>query len=149
MTIRFHWGVGITLVYIAFALGTLSVVALATSTRVDLVSEDYYQRALTFDRQIEASARGQSAGVRIALEAEPRRQLVLEFPDATLPVTSGVITLYRASGSSSDRSWPLALDPAGRQSLPLDSLQSGHWLAQLRWIRDGRDAYIEQEIVIP
>ena len=149
MKIRVHWGVGISLVYAAFALGTLSVVALATSTHVDLVSEDYYQRALTFDQQLEAAARGRAADTRISVVTAPHPQLVFELPPSSAPDGGGTITLYRASASSGDRSWPLGLDPAGRQSLPLEGMAPGHWLAQVRWTREGRDYYVEREIVLP
>jgi len=150
MTIRWNWGIAMALVYALFAAGTLSVVMLASATGADLVSDDYYQRALTFDRQIEAAARGQVAGVSLVMDttiASPR--LTVAFPSNGPVPTSGAVTLYRAADGRNDRSFPLSVDTARRQVIELRGVPTGHWTVQLSWQAAGVDYYMEQEIVTP
>ena len=150
MKIRFNWGVGVALVYIAFVMGTVSVVILASTRHVDLVSEDYYQRSLSFDRQIDADERGRAAGVHLEIEASGARpRLVVTFPGTSPMVARGTVTFYRPSGSRDDRTVPLRLDVHRQQSVDLAGLPSGHWQAQLRWVAGGQDHYLQQNIVTP
>jgi hypothetical protein len=150
MKIRINWGLGIALVYAAFAAGTLSVVILASTRHVDLVSEDYYQRSLSVDRQIAADERGRAAGVIIAIdEAGGGPRLDVAFPAGATAVTRGTVALYRASGSANDRVYPLKLDDTGRQSIDLSGVATGHWQVQLRWIAADQEYYIEHGVVTP
>jgi hypothetical protein len=150
MTVRWNWGLGMALVYAVFATGTVSVVILASATRVDLVSDDYYERALTFDRHLEAADRGQASGVTLNLESPSNvSQLVVCFPEVTTPHGDGSLMLYRASAAGSDRTFPLRVDSNGRGTVSLADLPSGRWIAQLSWTAHGQDYYVEKAITIP
>jgi nitrogen fixation protein FixH len=151
MKLRFHWGAGISLVYAAFAAGTISMVAIASSAHVDLVSSDYYERSLTFDRHIAAVERGATVDLTVALESTPAgATLVLGWPRNTFAaIGSGTVTLYRPSSSGADRAVSIAVDESGRQSLPLAGLPSGKYVLQVAWTAQGLEYYTEREVVVP
>lgn len=150
MTVRFNWGLGISLVYVAFAAGTLTMVAIASQTRVDLVTQDYYARSLAVDDQIAAVANGRASGATIAVDrptGEPARLVVTWGPD--VQSAQGTLTLYRPSGSAADRVVPVAVAPGGAAIVPMADVPAGRWQAQLRWTSGGRDFYVEHDIVVP
>jgi nitrogen fixation protein FixH len=150
MKLRFNWGVGIALVYTAFAMGTVSVVILASTQHVDLVSDDYYERSLTFDNAIEAAERGIASGATLDVDANgPFARLLIAFPEGRPFPSTGALTLYRASGSASDRVFPIAPDATGHQAIDLRGVPAGHWTAKMTWTAATKDYYLEREIVTP
>ena len=56
MKLHWHWGTRIALVYVLFASGTITMVAIAMRQPVDLVSPDYYERSLAVDARAVALA---------------------------------------------------------------------------------------------
>lgn len=149
MSIRFNWGIAMAMVYTVFASGTVGVVILSATRHADLVSDDYYERSITFDRDIAAAARGRESGVDLAVENTPVRRLSVTFPRDTAPTADGTVTLYRPSSAASDQHLPLDVDASGRATIPLDRVAAGHWTAKLAWTAGGQDYYLESEIVIP
>jgi hypothetical protein len=149
MTLRFNWGTGVALVYAAFAAGTMSMVALASTSRVDLVSEDYYARSLTVDQRIAAVDNGTRAITALdVITSDGQAQLVLHLARPIPADAHGTLTWYRPSSAAADRTMPL-----GRTTLmnpvPLTGLTSGRWRAQLQWTAAGQDFYVEREVELP
>jgi nitrogen fixation protein FixH len=150
MRIHLNWGVGITIVYTLFALGTVGVVAFAMTQPVDLVSDDYYEQSLVYDQRIAAIENGDALGpaVVVAIEAGTR-SLRVELPVADASRAHGEVNLYRPSTIGADRTFALALDAAGTQRIPLTGLASGIWRARLRWTEGSRTFYREQVVTVP
>ena len=150
MAMRFNWGTGITLVYVTFALGTLSMVGLAVSLPTELVSEDYYGQSLTYDRRLAALERADALGNALAVDVDARaRALVVHVPADAADDARGRVTFYRPSTATADRSVALALDQAGNARLPIGDLAAGVWHIRLEWESRGRAFYREQRVVLP
>jgi hypothetical protein len=150
MSIRFNWGMGVTLVYAAFAAGTLSMVALASSTHVDLVSDDYYARSLTVDQRLAATALGEEAVADLGIVTSPDHSpaLAIHFRVPPGSDSRGTLTWYRPSSSGADRTVSLTAE-ALTAPISLAGLAGGRWRAQVQWTSDGRDHYVEREVDIP
>jgi nitrogen fixation protein FixH len=148
MTMKFHWGVAVALFYAAFALSTVGFVVYALSLDVDLVSDDYYARALGHDAHMQAVANGRALGAAISVTVEPGR-LDVRLPPAMAARVRGTATLYRAAHASADRTVALVPAPDGTQIIPTDGLTPGQWRLQVRWSADGRDYYVERDIRLP
>jgi nitrogen fixation protein FixH len=149
MTRRWHWGVGITLVYATFATGTIGFVAFAMQQHVDLVSADYYPQSLMHDDRMAATARAAALGDAFSITVEPgARHLAIAWP-ARMRVDAGRITLYRASDAGADRSITLSRDPHGRQILALDGLARGAWTVRVDWTAGGESFFAERRIMLP
>lgn len=149
MTGRWHWGVGITLVYATFATGTIGFVAFAMQQQVDLVSADYYPQSLVHDARMAASARAAALGDAFSITMEPgARNLAIVWP-ASMRVDAGRITLYRASDAGADRSITVSPDPQGRQMLPLADLARGAWIVRVDWTSGGESFFAERRITLP
>jgi nitrogen fixation protein FixH len=146
---RWHWGVGITLVYVAFATGTVGFVIFAMRQQVDLVSADYYPQSLVHDARMAATARAAALGEAFAVAAAPdARTLAVTWPQ-DMRVDTGQITLYRASDARSDRSIPVAPDPRGRQVVALGDIERGAWIVRVDWTAGGETFFAERRIVLP
>lgn len=148
MRIRWNWGTGIALVYVAFATATTGFVAFAMSRPVDLVSADYYEQSLRLDARMAAERNANALNPAPAIDLSGPRTLTVVLPPAHAASATGTVTLYRPSDARADRVRPLALDTAGRQEIPLDAVAPGRWIVQLRWSAAGLSYYIESPIFV-
>ena len=121
MKLHVSWGVGIALVYSAFAAATLGFVVFAAEQKIDLVSADYYQRSLDQDQRAAASANAAALHDAVAVQLTDGRTLTIVWP-AEPRVTSGSIRLYRPSDSGADRL--IAAAPAADSSQTIESPRS-------------------------
>ena len=149
MRLRINWGVGIAAVYTIFATGTLTFAWFAMRQPVDLVSGDYYQRAIAHDAQRAAIERGLTLGSDLEFgQWADGRRLAVMWKSAKSSPREGTITLYRASNPAWDRHWPVTIDSEGRQVLDLADLPAGEWLVQLRWIASDGEYYVERPVTV-
>ena len=144
-----NWGVAVAVVYVLFAASTLGFVGFAMSRPVQLVSPDYYERALQHDRRAAAAENARGLGSRLRVELDARAGAI----DVTLPPDAaagarGSVTLYRPSDARADRAIPLALDTAGRQRVPVAALARGRWLVRIDWVANGRAYFHETDLVL-
>ena len=113
---RINWGHGIAAIYTTFACSTLGFVLFAVGHPAELVSADYYQRSIAHDSR--AAARDRAAALGDRLEARViGDHIAIAIPASRSGPITGRATLYRASNSGLDRSWPLVLDGEGRQAV--------------------------------
>jgi nitrogen fixation protein FixH len=149
MTRRWHWGIGITLVYAVFATGTVGFVVFAMQQQIDLVSPDYYPQSLAHDARMAATARAAGLGDAFSITMEPgARDLAIVWP-AGMRVDAGRIMLYRASNAGADRSITASPDPRGRQVLPLGDLERGAWIVRVDWTGGSESFFAERRIMLP
>jgi len=149
MRISLNWGTGIAVAYTAFAAVTTGFVTFAMGRSVDLVSVDYYARSLRQNQRMEAERNTGALGRELSVEWSGARAIVLSLPSVHAASATGTITFYRPSDAAADRSLPLAVDRAGRQQIPLDTLARGRWLLQVEWSAAGRTYYFEEPVVVP
>jgi hypothetical protein len=150
MKLTWNWGLGIALVYATFAGGTMTMVAIASSHHVDLVSADYYERSLAVDAHMSAVENGRGAGVRIEVEPSAGGPLLaVTWPVEAGGAMNGTITLYRPSSVAADRVVAVGPDAAGRQTMTLTGVAAGRWQVQVYWTRGGREFYVERDVITP
>jgi len=135
---RLHWGLAVAAVYTLFAGSTLGFVVFAVSHPVELVSADYYERALAHDARHAALARAASLGSAVQVAVDPGGSaVVIALPAAHAATAKGLVTLYRPSDVHADRVVAVAPDEAGRQRVPLAGLARGRWLVRVDWTAAG------------
>ncbi len=147
MTIRFNWGTGITLSYVAFAVATTGFVVFAMGRPVALVRGDYYAESLRQDQHMQAVQNARDLGAAVSIVGVDDRHVMLSLPSGQARSARGTVTLYRASDPGADRVLELAPGVDGRQPVSLSGLVAGHWLVQVRWRAGGRDYYVEQPVI--
>ncbi|MBZ0111810.1 MAG: FixH family protein [Thermoanaerobaculia bacterium] len=143
------WPVGLVLFLCCILAGVVSFSIFAHRQAVDLVTEDYYQKEIAFQQQIERQQR------TAQLEDRPEWVLDLESRTATLSFEAstipdrGELHLYRPSSSALDLTVPVALDSNSSQRVDLAELSPGLWIAQLTWTSGSEDYYHEERWNLP
>jgi hypothetical protein len=142
---KFNWGWGIAIVYVAFAIGMLSLVYMATRNKVELVREDYYAEELKHQDHIEKVQRARALPTPLSWNVGDA-QIELQFP--TTDKTIAKVLFYKASDSSKDVTVSCEADSLGRCLLPTDKLVSGVYKMQVDWEANGATYYQEGTINI-
>jgi hypothetical protein len=149
-TTRNLWPLGIVLTLVLFVLGTVTLVVMACSQRVDLVSPDYYERELKFQGQIDSAERTHRSASRasVAYDAAGRCITVSLPADLAGHDISGRIELYRPSAAGMDRTVSLAPDAKGVQRLDAAGLAPGLWKVRVSWTVERQDYFLDEKVVV-
>jgi hypothetical protein len=142
---KFNWGWGIALVYIAFAIGILSLAYKASTYQIELVREDYYAEELKHQEHIDKVQRARTLPDTVRWEIS-KTQIQLQFP--TAEKTKAKILFYKASDSSKDVTISCEPDSVGRCTLSTEKLTSGVYNMQVDWETNGATYYQEGTINI-
>jgi hypothetical protein len=146
---RNPWPIGIVLIFILFFAGVAAVIIIASRQSDSLVSENYYERELKYQDQINAAARAKNAGAVVRLDAASGKILVTIPAEQVKQNLSGQMIFYRASSSEMDKEIKLQPDAGGLQAVDVSGLADGPWLVRVRWSAGGQDYYLEQKITLP
>ncbi|MDX1332673.1 MAG: FixH family protein [Robiginitalea sp.] len=137
---KFNWGTGIVLAFIAFIAFILYFVVLSfrdPASNHDLVTEDYYRKELTYQKDLDASRNLEEfgGGVSATITDEGLR---IAFPEAMEPEKiEGTVSLYRPSNKQLDFETPIQL--SNKQLLiPKSRLLDGRWDIRVYWTYEGK-----------
>ena len=145
---KFNWGTGIVLSFVAFILFILYFVVLSfrdPESNHDLVTEDYYKQELNFQQDLDAARNLNESGERILVE-KTGEGLRVEFPTAfAADKITGTVSLYRPSNKQLDFNTPIQLSE--RQLLiPKSRLLDGRWDIRIEWTYQGTPYLYKQKL---
>jgi nitrogen fixation protein FixH len=144
---KFNWGTGIAIFYGLFVL--VLVIAVIRSTGIDnsLVTDDYYQKDLEYQTQIDkqVNARGLSTDLAIRY-SDPDHAVQFSFPK-DLGAISGKILFFRPSNAALDFETDIQTDENFELIIPTRELLPGLWKVKVDWSAGGRDFYKEETII--
>jgi hypothetical protein len=141
------WPLGIMLAFALFFAGTLSLVVMACSHKMDLVSSDYYEREIKYETHLDRLRRTGSQASIVYDRAARRIAIGLPRASSGLPL-SGWVELYRPSAAELDRRYPLSLDAQGVHSVDARELSPGLWKVRVSWNATGQDFFAEQSVIV-
>ena len=139
---RLNWAMGITAIYLIFALVMIGLVLFSTTQRVELVSQNYYENEIKYQSHIETVKRTQE------LKEKPiwnirKDKIEILFPASIDERTiSGTYKFYRPSNSGADFTIPVKLIQHS-QNVDIAKLIKGMWKLQISWRMNGIDYYDE------
>lgn len=146
---RNWWPVAITSFFVAAIIFILSFIVWSIRQREDLVSNDYYEREVRYQSQLDSMNRSQGVAARTVVTFEPTQQtIVITLPEAQKTGMTGSIHLYRPSDARLDRELPLALSTDGTQRLDAKSLPDGLWKVRVKWNVGGQDYFLDQPVIV-
>ncbi|MEM7390883.1 MAG: FixH family protein [Verrucomicrobiota bacterium] len=144
------WPWIITGILVAFAMGMGGLIVMAVSSPFELVYDDYYERELAYQEQIDREQRtlalAEQPTVRYDATAEAIR---IRFPESLPSVDAGEVEVYRASARAMDRLLPLDLGESGTFEISRGAMVSGLWSIRLRWTMDGRGYFQKTALMLP
>ncbi len=149
MKTKLNWGWGIALVYIFFALVTLSFVIFTRFHKMDLVTKDYYEEELKYEEQINRQKRTHALANGLEWEfARAANTVILKFPPELLDQSiTGTIMFFRPSDATQDNVIPIALSEEGHQLVNVAQLSAGMWRMKIFW-NVGEQEYYNEDILI-
>mgnify|MGYP001813464452 FL=1 len=145
---KFNWGTGIVLAFVAFIIFILYFVVLSfrdPASNHDLVTDDYYQKELKYQDDLDAAKNLEVAGsgMRVALVEDG---LQIGFPEYMEPSKiKGTVSLYRPSNKQLDFKTPIQLSE--RQLLiPKSRLLDGRWDIRVEWMYEDKPYLYQHKI---
>jgi nitrogen fixation protein FixH len=144
------WPLGIIVTFALFFTGTVGLVVMAFSQKVDLVSPDYYEQELKFQGRIDRVERTRNAASQatVAYDAGGKCITVSLPADQAGHEVSGRIELYRPSASGLDRAVKLEPDTNGVQRVDAAGMVPGLWKVRVSWTVEHQDYYFDQKVVV-
>ncbi len=146
-----NWGWKITLTFILFATFILVMVISMLTSKVDLVSDSYYQKEIVYQKQIESLKNANDLPVKNVFTFDPQTALLeLQLPEQMQAIeVQGEVLFFRPSQKLLDYKVPLMVDQSGKQQFSLQGKVPGFWKAQLSFTYLGKSYFIEKELMLP
>jgi hypothetical protein len=138
-----NWGYKIAVFFGAFVLITTGVTVYLMNQKVDVVTENYYEKELKYQDQIDKITRTRALKESVEI-TNTGKELIIKFPN--LPdknQNKDLISLYRPSDDSKDVKIPVQTDTSRTQVVSIDRLVRGYWKVKINWTSGGSEYYFE------
>jgi hypothetical protein len=125
------WGWGIAIVYGLFLIVTIGSAIYTTTLDYFLVSEDYYQKGIDYQDQIDKVKRTSELVESVSWLYNPNTQVVqFQYP---VELSSGKVVFYRPSNSNLDRYVKIEKGVDNQQIINIRNWQKGYWKIKVDW----------------
>jgi hypothetical protein len=138
-----NWGYRIAIGFTAFCLVTIGVTIYLMNQKVDIVTDNYYEKELKYQEQLDKVARTRALKESVEI-TNTGKELIIKFPN--LPdknQSKDLISLYRPSDDSKDVKIPVLTDTSRIQVVSVDRLVKGYWKVKINWTSGGSEYYYE------
>lgn len=147
--VKISWGIKIAVLYTSFVGLIIIMVFLSLRQKIDLVSEDYYNKELLYQNKIDELKNAGALSSEIT-HSFSSSTLDLQFPEEfKTQKTAGEILFFKPSDASKDFKTNLELNENAQQSIEMNKLSKGMYKMQISWKDDKKTYFSEQTIVIP
>ena len=147
MKLKIHWGVGIIIFYAVFILFLVGNLIFSSLQKTELVSDDYYQKEVVFQQQIDKSNREKKLTEHIKL-TQGTSTLALQFPKSQGIGISGDIYFYKASDQKLDKNIKIKLTDENLQVIDTREYSKGLWKVKINWSSGGVTYYNEESVIL-
>lgn len=145
------WGWRIAILYCSFVVFMLFMVYLSVREDIGLIAEDYYQKDLLYEQEIQKQRNVKQLGQDIIMQYNaPQKQLVFHYPvstSGTEPV-KGTLNFYRPSEQNLDFSASIEPDSANTQTISIDKMKAGLWRVKIDWNIGKTPFYTEHTVFV-
>ena len=145
---RINWGTGIVIGIVVFVILTISMTVIFMTQDVHLVTDDYYEKTLTYQDEIDKQSRTKALDDEVKINFNGKMIKVLFPSDYLNKNISGEIYFYRPSNPLLDFKIPLQLSKEGNQFIPVERIDKGFWRLKLNWTMNGNGYYNERAVTI-
>jgi hypothetical protein len=147
--LKINWGTKIAVLYIGFVGLIVVMVVMSMHQKIDLVSEDYYNKELMFQDKINEMKNTNSLSGTIT-HTITNTAIELQFqPEFKTKKVTGEILFFRPSDSSKDFTTAVSLDENAEQKISLNKLSKGMYKMQISWKDESKGYFAEETIIIP
>ena len=146
---KFNWGTGIVLAFVAFISFIMYFVVVANSdprADHDLVTEEYYRKELEYQQDLDASRNLELFGGQVEV-LRISGGLGIRLPKGMDPQgIDGKVSLYRPSNKQLDFEFPIQNSDT-LQLIPASRLLDGRWDIRVNWTYKGKPYLFRERIL--
>lgn len=145
---KINWGTGLAIgmvLFIGFILFFVIQIITDDKYDYDLVTEDYYQKELVFQKELDDLANSNSLKQNLTGNKTDRGWEITFPKDLDLSAITGTVTLYRPSDKKLDFQMPLELSDSVIL-IPDSRMVGGRWTTIVNWSYKGKDYRYQKEI---
>jgi len=145
---KISWGVGIAVLYIGFMAVVLGAVAFSTTQDVNLVTEEYYEKELEYQAQLDKMNRANALPEKLNVIIEGEN-IKITFPSIFSPeFLTGKVLLYRPSSGTEDFELPVQPDVHGVQIINTQKMSKGLWKVKVDWKASSSEYFNEKILMV-
>lgn len=145
---KFNWGTGILIAIIFFCSVMIATGIFMFNQKVDLVTDDYYEKTLVYQDQIDLEEKTKSSKKEISFSVN-NNSINISLPEEVITSNlKGEVYFYRPSDKNLDFKIPLLTDNSGTMSLQKDKLMPGMWKVRVYWSANDEEFYSEKSLYI-
>lgn len=142
------WGVKIALLYTSFVALIVTMVSLSMRENVDLVTKDYYEQELNFQKKIDKLNRSTALAVPLKWEVKAG-EIVFDFPkEFKAQSINGTVYFFRPSDATLDKTVTIPVDTLTNKKISTTHFKKGLYQMQINWQVDKEEYYNEGFIQI-
>jgi len=145
---KFNWGAGMALLYGGFAVVVMGLAAFSMTKKVDLVTDNYYDKELKYEEQIQKEKNTGKLDLKPDVEIFKDSMKIIFPASFNNDSTTGALHLYRPSDSGKDADFPLKLKNNNTQVINISAFEKGSWKVKINWRSSGTDYYLEKAFFI-
>ncbi len=145
-----NWGNKIILAFIGFVGLIFVLVYVSVNTEFNLVEEDYYEKELAYESQMQRIRNHNALEVKPVFEIDRKAFLTrLTFPESIVKnMVNGKLTFYRANTTRHDKELKIEPDANGEFIIDISEFPVGAWKVKISWSDKEKEYYKEIAFVI-
>lgn len=141
---KLNWGHYIAIALGCFMIFILTLLFTANDSGHAMVTEDYYEKELTFQNEIDAEKRANALVNKPEIRSQANG-FILEFPEE-FNTAKGEIYLMRNNDETLDIRKPIKLNKLNQMLIPSVNLKDGEYELFLKWEFDNKEYMIKKSI---
>jgi len=146
--VKLNWGTGIVITIVLFLIISIAMIVHFMNQKVDLVTDNYYEKTLVYQKNIDEAERSKELNKNIKIEYL-NNQLKFIFPDSSAKeIKGGEIYFYRPSDSSKDFKTEFSLNQNSEILLDVSNIDKGYWKVQIRWLMNSESYSVERTVML-
>jgi len=146
--LKMNWGKKLITVFVIFAAGVVSLVAISISKNTDLVSENYYEQEIKFQNQIDLLKGSEVLNENIVIEKGNNEIVIRSLNPGLTGNLKGEILFYRTSDANKDFIIDLEFGSDATQRIYSQSLDRGLWKLKMNLNEGEKKYYIEKYVFL-
>jgi hypothetical protein len=126
------WSYGIIIAILVFMIGTLTMVYILVSQKVEILYPDYYQRTTNYDQVQKELSFGLEPRFRVQQTFNATRDsLILRMPEVSSAI--GTVSFIKPDDSALDTSFKFSIEDSSAIAIPINQLKKGAWQIEIAW----------------
>ena len=142
------WGYKISILYGSFVVMMVTLVVLSSQQDIPLVTEDYYEKDLVYETQMQRIANSKTLEQDVEVKYDSKQQIIsVQFPKEMNDLT-GEILCFRPSQEGIDFTLDIDNLEENAMTFGTSEMLNGRWKIKITWENDGEIYYKETTVYI-